>query len=129
MRNNKKLGNNFEEELCKILADNGYFAYNAPNKVNGQPFDIIATRDSAFFAFECKTCSKDKFMLSRLEDNQVQAFYRLSSSGSSSCYYLVCKFKDCINMLLMEDVVNKYLKCGVKHIDKDDMIPINVILE
>ena len=42
---NKKLGNDFEQELCQILADAGYWVHNFANRKNGQPADIIAVKN------------------------------------------------------------------------------------
>ena len=44
--NNKDIGNQFEREICEILAKNGWWVhFISPNKSGAQPVDIIAVRD------------------------------------------------------------------------------------
>lgn len=73
--NNKKIGTQFEQEFCKYLADHGWWAhFLTPSAGGSQPFDVIAARGRDVYAIDCKTCSKDSFSLSRIEDNQHSAF-------------------------------------------------------
>ena len=76
--NNKILGTKFEQRVCKLLKDKGYWVhFLAPGTKNGsQPFDIIAVKDGLAVAIECKTLSTSHkfFPIERLEDNQVSAF-------------------------------------------------------
>ena len=73
--NNKKLGNAFEEEVCKLLAQNGYWVhFIVPDARGAQPFDIIAVRDGVARAIDCKTCVAGSFNISRLEANQIMSF-------------------------------------------------------
>ena len=82
--NNKRIGTAFEQELCKILADKGYWVhFMAPDIRGAQPFDIIAVRNGNAFAIDCKTCSAETFNISRLEDNQITAFERWLKCGNS----------------------------------------------
>lgn len=116
--NNKERGNSFEQEFCQILKNNNFFAYNLPNKASGQPFDIIATKDNQFFAFECKTVKGDKFLLTRIEDNQAQAFKSLNKA-KSEFYYLVAKFDNEIKAIRFQEVIHKIYK-GCNFIRKDE---------
>ena len=70
---NKKLGNDFEQELCEILADAGYWVHNFANRKKGQPADIIAVRNERAYLIDAKDCKNDRFVLSRVEDNQHMA--------------------------------------------------------
>lgn len=101
--NNKKIGKDFEKEYAKILADEGYWVLLVTPKgyINSQPMDIIATKNNIFYGFECKTLhSKYKrFPLSRLEENQRQAFKRLKKIGSNN-YFLVVKWNNEIIYLI-----------------------------
>ncbi len=73
--NSKKIGTQFEQEFCEYLAKHGWWAhFLTPNATGAQPFDIIAMRKGEVFAIDCKTCSTDRFSLSRIEDNQHSAF-------------------------------------------------------
>ena len=42
---NKKIGNDFEKELCEILADAGCCVHNFANRKNGHPADKIAAKN------------------------------------------------------------------------------------
>lgn len=100
------------------------FVYNLPNKINGQPFDILAAKNNKFFAFECKNCSKDYFPLSRVEDNQIQAFNKLSSTGNYN-YYFIFNFSGDIRFCMAG-----YIYCYVdtsKTIHKDELLPLNIL--
>lgn len=75
--NNKRLGTEFERELCELLAKIGYWVhFISPDRSGAQPFDIIAVKKCKAYAIDCKTCESDVFNISRLEDNQIFAFER-----------------------------------------------------
>ncbi len=67
---NKKLGNQFEAELCEILAREGFWVHNLAQNSAGQPADVIAVKDGEAFLIDCKVCSQGKFQYSRIEENQ-----------------------------------------------------------
>lgn len=73
--NIKRIGSEFEIQMCKALASCGYWVhFITPNAAGQQPFDIIAIKDGMALAIDCKTCVQDAITYSRLEDNQVFAF-------------------------------------------------------
>jgi len=73
--NNKKLGTEFEKEVCELLASRGYWVhFIVPDARGAQPFDIIAVKNGYALAIDCKTCVADTFNISRLEDNQIMSF-------------------------------------------------------
>ncbi len=75
MANNKKLGTEFEQEVCKLLAEKGYWVhFLSPDRRGAQPFDVIAVRDGKALAIDCKTCEDKIFRIGRLEENQRMAF-------------------------------------------------------
>ena len=81
--NNKKLGTDFEHEVCGILAHEGWWVhFIAPDARGAQPFDVIAVMAGKALAIDCKTCAADKFSISRLEDNQVLAFEKWLTCGN-----------------------------------------------
>ena len=85
---NKKLGNNFENELVKWLADKGCWAHKlAPNRAGAQPFDIIAARSCWAWAIDCKVCSNGEFDLTRVEENQKAAMEKWKEDTSFSAYF------------------------------------------
>ena len=67
---NKKLGNNFETELCEILAEEGFWCHNMAQNSDGQPADVIAVKEGDAYLIDCKVCSRGRFSLSRIEENQ-----------------------------------------------------------
>lgn len=73
--NNKRLGTEFEKEVCEALALCGYWAhFIVPDARGAQPFDIVAAKDGHALAIDCKTCVAKSFNITRLEDNQTMAF-------------------------------------------------------
>ena len=88
--NNKRLGNSFEQKVCDILANDGWWVhFISPDARGAQPFDIIATKDNVPMAIDCKTCDDHIFRISRLEDNQIYAFLRWKSAGNDFAYLMV----------------------------------------
>jgi len=85
---NKKLGSDFEQEVCEILANKGYWAMKIPDDKNGQPFDIIAGKDNQIFAIECKTCDSRFFNISRIEVNQRYAFEAFGNANNDYAYFV-----------------------------------------
>lgn len=70
MSNNKKIGNTFEQVLCELLYEKGFWVHNLAQNQSGQPADIIAAINSKPYLIDAKTCSDNKFSLSRIEENQ-----------------------------------------------------------
>ena len=71
--NNKQAGNDFEKEFCEMLSKNGFWAHFMGGNRNGQPADIIAVRNEKAYLIDAKDCKNDRFVLSRIEDNQHMA--------------------------------------------------------
>lgn len=67
---NKKLGNDFESELCEMLFKEGFWVHNFAQNQSGQPADIIAVKNRKAYLIDAKVCSDNKFPLSRIEENQ-----------------------------------------------------------
>ena len=85
--NNKKLGNKFEKDLCELLAIKGFWAYNFPNKIAGQPADIIASRLGCPCLIDCKECTNDTFDTVRVEENQKNAMLLWEYRGNGDGYF------------------------------------------
>lgn len=85
--NNKKLGNQFERDLCEVLAANGFWAYNCPNKTSGQPADIIASRNGHPCLIDCKECTNDVFDTARVEENQKNSMMLWDYTGNGEGYF------------------------------------------
>ena len=89
---NKKLGNDFEQELCEILADHGFWAHNFANRKNGQPADIIAVKNRMAFLIDAKVCTYEVFPFRRIEDNQHLAMDMWIECGNIEPYFaLKCR--------------------------------------
>ena len=67
---NKALGNSFEEELCEILSNYGFWSHNLAQNKSGQPADVIAVRNKVSHLIDAKVCSNNTFPFSRIEENQ-----------------------------------------------------------
>ena len=70
---NRKDGTAFEAEFCEILAQYGFWCHNLAQKASGQPFDVIIARHHKVYPVDCKVCQRDRFDLTRIEDNQWNA--------------------------------------------------------
>ena len=83
--NNKRLGTEFEREVCEILKKDGYWVhFMTPDASGAQPFDIIAAKFDHAVAIDCKTSQSHIFRLDRLEDNQIMAFDKWLECGNNS---------------------------------------------
>lgn len=98
MATNKKLGNTFETEFCEILGKHGYWVHNMAQNAAGQPADVIAVRDRIAFLIDCKVCSKNRFSLSRVEENQhfAMEFWAMCGNGEG---WFALKVEDEIFMI------------------------------
>ena len=80
--NNKKIGSDFETELCNYLAEYGFWVHPMRQDNSGQPADIIASRNKVSYLIDAKVCSDDKFPLSRVEENQDLAMELWNDCGN-----------------------------------------------
>jgi len=88
--NNKSIGTEFENEMCEIVAKEGYWVhFIVPDARGAQPFDLIAVKDGNALAIDCKTCVAKTFNISRLEDNQILAFDRWLACGNKMPFVAV----------------------------------------
>lgn len=71
--NNRLTGNRFEERLCEILRDHGFWTHNMAQNKYGQPADIIAVNGHNAILIDAKVCKNNRFSLERVEDNQFTA--------------------------------------------------------
>ena len=81
--NNKRLGTEFEREVCDILNRAGWWVhFMSPDARGAQPFDIIAVKHRCAVAIDCKTSASKIFKIDRLEDNQIMAFDKWITCGN-----------------------------------------------
>ena len=116
---NKKLGNDFEQELCEILADAGYWVHNFANRKNGQPADIIAVKNRMAFLIDAKVCSYEIFPFKRIEDNQHLAMDMWIECGNIEPYFAL----KCRNEIYMVGyrTIKDLMKKGKKQLNLEDM--------
>lgn len=100
---NKKSGNQFETELCEILAEEGFWCHNLAQNAAGQPADVIAVKDGDAYLIDCKVCSQGKFAFSRIEDNQELAMGLWRDCGNGIGWFAL-KFAD--DEIYMVDIVS-----------------------
>lgn len=103
--NNKVIGNKFEKEYAEILRNMGYWvAYQTPrNRIGSQPCDIIAIKDNFPMLVDCKTCKTHLFPLSRIEENQRQAYKRYKACGNEK-FILAVKYNNRIYEINLNDI-------------------------
>lgn len=103
--NNKRLGNSFEKEYAEKLSQNGWWVtFLTPKQnVGSQPADLIAVKNNKVMLIDCKTCSSHLFPISRIEENQRQAFKRFSKCGNTN-FILAIKYQDKIYEINMKDI-------------------------
>ncbi len=90
MPSNKKIGNDFEADLCEILFANGFWAHNMAQKAAGQPADVIAVRNRVAYLIDCKVCSTRKgFSLARMEENQNLAMELWKECGNGEGWFAI----------------------------------------
>ena len=116
---NKKLGNDFEQELCEILADAGYWTHNFANRKNGQPADIIAVKNGKAYLIDAKECTREIFSLKRMEYNQELSMGLWIECGNIEPYFAL----KCRNEIYMVSYVtiNTLMQKGKKQLNIEDM--------
>lgn len=105
MVSNKKLGNNFEKEYAEILSNKGYWiTFLTPKQyIGSQPCDLIAIKNNIPILIDCKTCKTHLFPISRIEENQRQAFKRYIKCGNIN-FVLAIKYNNRIYEINMKDI-------------------------
>lgn len=104
MTSNRKLGNSFENELCELLADNGWWSHNLAQNQIGQPADVIAAKNGVPVLIDCKVCQNNRFPLSRIEGNQEGAMTMWEARGNEHCYFAMKLSDDRIYMVSFDEL-------------------------
>ena len=116
---NKKLGNDFEKELCQILADAGYWVHNFANRKNGQPADIIAVKNGEAYLIDAKVCMYEVFPFRRIEENQHLSMDMWIDCGNIEPYFAL-KARNEIYMVAYTTVM-ELIRNGKKQLNLEDM--------
>lgn len=102
---NKTIGNHFEAELCDLLAEAGWWAHNLAQNQTGQPADVIAVRNNIPVLIDCKVCEHNRFVLSRIEDNQEGAMTLWEMTGNAYCYFAMKLSDESIYMVDFDSLI------------------------
>ena len=116
---NKKLGNDFEQELCEILADAGYWVHNFASRKNGQPADIIAVKSGKAYLIDAKECTWEIFPIRRIEYNQELSMGLWIECGNTTPYFAL-KARNEIYMVSYE-FIKELAEQGKKQLNFEDM--------
>ena len=116
---NKKLGNDFEQELCEILADAGYWTHNFANRKNGQPADIIAVRCGGAYLIDAKVCTYEVFPFKRIEENQRLSMDMWIECGNIEPYFAL-KARNEVYMVGYS-TIKELMRKGKKQLNLEDM--------
>lgn len=98
-------GRQFEDFCVKELHKSGYWVHRIhPDESGQQPFDIIAIRGDRICVYDAKVVSEGhRFPLSRIEDNQWNAFRLIERKTSASH----------IGLLIWEEGKIRYMSLAV----------------
>ena len=77
----------FQREICKMLSEHGFWAYETINKKSGQPVDVIAVKSDIGYIIECKVTKSNRFPLSRVEDNQITSIQLFNKCGCTESWF------------------------------------------
>lgn len=115
--NNKKIGSDFERDVCTLFSAFGYWVhFIAPDARGAQPFDIIAVKGGEAIAIDCKTSVSPRLNVSRLEDNQNMAFRHWMKCGNREPALAVL-YNDCLYFI----AYNKISNSGIVDLREEDV--------
>lgn len=92
--NNKRIGNEFEKDTAEFFRRQNYWVYRIPDKINGQPFDIIAAGHGTVYVIDCKVCCNDVFDKNRIEENQISSMKMFLKANPDFWAGFMFKFAD-----------------------------------
>ena len=84
---NRRVGTGFEKQLCISLSGYGFWTHRMAQNSQGQPFDIIASRNGKSYPIDCKDCAKDVFKMERIEENQSSAMFLWRETGNGEGWF------------------------------------------
>lgn len=120
---NKKIGDAFETETVEFLAEHGCWARKMfPDEAGNQPFDVLAIRGDIVYAYDCKTCCRPKFPLSRWEFNQQLGMESLywKSNPDKTVIGVLCKHNDEVYFISYPELVYVRDALGEKEVKLDE---------
>lgn len=120
MNVNRKVGNGFEKSLCEYLSNKGFWAHNLAQNAQGQPFDVLASRNRETHPIDCKVCENDVFRLNRIEENQRSAMTLWEATGNGTGWFAL-KLKDGDVYFISLYTLNNLAAKGVKQLNERDI--------
>ena len=87
--NNKKIGKIYEDKLCNILKNEGYWVHLFAVSQAGQPCDIIAVRKNEAIFIDAKHCAGKRFPFKDIQSNQITCFEYNYSLGNICCGFAI----------------------------------------
>lgn len=102
---NKSAGTAFEKIFAKLLSERGFWAHRLQDNQNGQPFDIIASKNSNTYVFDCKDCTGRYFNFNRIEENQKSAMDLWQECGNNQGMFAVRYPDDHIYIFPYDDLM------------------------
>lgn len=130
-----KLGNATEKFICKTLRKYGYWAYNMPKKVNGQPCDIIGIKGGKsiiVFLIDGKHVRNEEvsFSFTRVEPNQISSLaYARDFAGIQNVGFCVFFDRDKQLRWLPFSQFEKLSKEGAKSVNMNTLELFTEVLE
>lgn len=118
---NKKRGTAYEVQVAQKLYDNGFWVTLLTASQSGQPADIIAIKNNTFALIDAKLCSNDRFLLSRVEPNQMRAMNLLTSRSRNAIACFVLGMSSG-NYIVSWETISEMLNTGVKSIKESECV-------
>lgn len=116
---NKSNGTAFERKFAELLSAEGFWVHCLKDNANGQPFDVIAAKNGRAYVFDCKDCQTDRFVLSRIEENQHNAMRLWADTGNYQGMFAV-KFSGRIYLMPYRMLVI-FMENGTKSLSEIEM--------
>jgi len=124
---NKKTGTTFEKDFCILAADKGYWAHMLQGNVDGQPSDVIIAKDGISVLLDCKVCGNNKFLFSRIEENQECAMRKWLKKGNKYAIFAL-KVDSGIYMIPFMKLI-ALREAGAKQINLTQIKELGVLFE
>lgn len=117
--NNKRIGNDFEREYAEILSRRGYWVtYLTPRQhIGSQPCDLVAGQNNIIYLIDCKTSKTHLFPISRIEENQRQAYKLFKKCGNTN-FILAIKYNKKIYEINLNDIDFSRKNINLEEIDE-----------
>jgi Holliday junction resolvase len=91
MNINKKIGNTTERKLADLMFKEGWWVHLVKDKINGQPFDVIMSKNNVTWFVDIKHVKEGQeyLLTSRIEENQRNAMKLLEERGTDKTGFII----------------------------------------